>query len=446
MYNVLIDAYAVAPNWGSEQGMGWNWVSNLAKFCNLYIITEGEWQKEIEQSLAAAMANSMEKSNNPTGLTCEQAERMHFYYLPVSKEVREMCWNQGTWKFYIYYEQWERRAFEKAKEIIATYAEVPGRQVDVIHKLNMICYREPSYLWKIKDIPFVWGPIGGYAGMPNPYLQGEPIMSILKENVKNWINYITFHFQPRVGKAAKRADAIVGAYKETYEALRDVYRPDTVLINETGAFIDVSSKPHASDKKELNLLWVGKYDLRKQLGIAIRTMEPLVRRTHQPQKNIHLWVVGTGYPKDVEKYSKMVEEKGLKENVHLMGVVPNVKTRELMKEMDLFFFTSVHDATSTVVPEAISAGLPVICHNMRGFGIIVDDKIGRKVQPHNPETSAQEFAKIIASLDNDRREIRKMSAGCIERQREISWEANARKMVNEYEKAIEKFNVNNKYL
>lgn len=83
---------------------------------------------------------------------------------------------------------------------------------------------------------------------------------------------------------------------------------------------------------------------------------------------------------------------------------------------------------------------------MRGFGIIVDDKIGRKVQPHNPETSAQEFAKIIASLDNDRREIRKMSAGCIERQREISWEANARKMVNEYEKAIEKFNVNNKCL
>ena len=154
------------------------------------------------------------------------------------------------------------------------------------------------------------------------------------------------------------------------------------------------------------------------------------------KKNIHLWVAGNGYPKDVEKYTKMVEDKGLKENVHLMGVVPNVKTREMMKEMDIFFFTSVHDATSTVVPEAISAGLPVVCHDMRGFGVIVDDEIGRKVQPKDPEASAQEFAKIIADLDTARDTLRQLSAGCIDRQREISWEANARKMVKEYEKAV----------
>jgi len=313
------------------------------------------------------------------------------------------------------------------------------REIDVIHKLNMICYREPGYLWKIKNKPFVWGPIGGYAGMTNPYMKDEPIVSLFKENLKNFLNYLTFHFQPRVCSAARRADAIVGAYKETYEALRDVYRPDTVLINETGAFIDETSKPHASDKKELNLLWVGKYDLRKQLGIAIRTMELL-----KDKKNIHLWVAGNGYPKDVEKYTKMVEDKGLKENVHLMGVVPNVKTREMMKEMDIFFFTSVHDATSTVVPEAISAGLPVVCHDMRGFGVIVDDEIGRKVQPKDPEASAQEFAKIIADLDTERDTLRQLSAGCIDRQREISWEANARKMVKEYEKAVERFKAKKK--
>ena len=49
--NVLINAYAVSPAWGSEPGMGWNWVSNLARYCNLYVITEGEWRKEIEEAL-----------------------------------------------------------------------------------------------------------------------------------------------------------------------------------------------------------------------------------------------------------------------------------------------------------------------------------------------------------------------------------------------------------
>ena len=51
MINVLINAYAVAPNWGSEQGLGWNWVINLAKYCNVHVITEGEWRKEIEEAV-----------------------------------------------------------------------------------------------------------------------------------------------------------------------------------------------------------------------------------------------------------------------------------------------------------------------------------------------------------------------------------------------------------
>ena len=83
MINVLINAYAVSPTWGSEPGMGWNWITNLAKYCNLHIITEGEWQEEIESAM-----NSL-----------ENAERLHFHYINVSPEIREMCWNQGTWKF-----------------------------------------------------------------------------------------------------------------------------------------------------------------------------------------------------------------------------------------------------------------------------------------------------------------------------------------------------------
>lgn len=434
MYNILIDAYAVAPNWGSEQGMGWNWVSHLAKYCNLHVITEGEWRKEIEQSMSAAFTDNMDKAVNPTGLTRQQAEHMHFYYLPVSREIREMCWNQGTWQFYLYYERWERRAFEKAKEIIASCQKVSGQQIDVVHKLNMIGFREPGYLWKIDNLPFVWGPVGGYGGIPNTYMKGAGWANIVKENIKNAINYITFRYQLRVRKAIRRSDAIVGAYTDTYEAICQVYHPDAILINETGAFIDETAVVHSSDGEEFRLLWVGKFDLRKQLGIAIQTMNLLKHK-----KNIHLYVAGSGYPKDVELYTKMAKELGLVENVHFLGMVPNVQTREMMKQMDLLFFTSVHEATSTVVPESISAGLPVVCHNMRGFGDIVDDKIGRKVQPKNPANSIKEFARIIDHLESHRDIVRELSAGCIECQKQISWEANARKMVAVYEKAIAHF-------
>ena len=49
--NVLINAYAVSPIWGSEPGVGWNWIINLSKDCNLFIITEGEWRAEIENAV-----------------------------------------------------------------------------------------------------------------------------------------------------------------------------------------------------------------------------------------------------------------------------------------------------------------------------------------------------------------------------------------------------------
>ena len=412
MINVLINAYACSPSWGSEPGMGWNWVTNLAKYCNLHIITEGEWQEEIESAM-----NSL-----------ENAERLHFHYINVSPEIREMCWNQGTWKFYQYYREWERKALDMAKEII------DQENIHIVHKLNMIGYREPGYFWKIEGIPFVWGPVGGYGATPVTYLWESPMKVIVKEVIKNIINFIQFRCQMRVRKAMKRSSVVVGAYKETFEAIKHVYRQDVVLINETGAFIDEQAQPHKSDNELFKLMWVGKYDMRKQLGIAIKTMAEL-----KDKKNIHLYVVGTGNEEDVNRYKKMVEDLDLEHNVHLLGKVPNDKTKQMMKEMDLFFFTSINDATSTVVPEAISAGLPVVCHDTRGFGVIVDDRIGRKVAIKNPKNSIKQFAAIIRSLESDRGEVRRLSEWCIKSRQEISWDANARKMVELYNKVIEKY-------
>lgn len=80
---ILINAYACSPNMGSEPGMAWNWVSNLAKFCELYIITEGEFREKIEEVVP----------------TLEWGKNMHFYYNPVSEDIRKMCWTRVTGDF-----------------------------------------------------------------------------------------------------------------------------------------------------------------------------------------------------------------------------------------------------------------------------------------------------------------------------------------------------------
>ena len=67
------------------------------------------------------------------------------------------------------YNIWQKRAYQQALKILST------NKIDIIHQLNMIGFREPGYLWKIKDIPFVWGPVGGLGFIPFSFLKRFPI-------------------------------------------------------------------------------------------------------------------------------------------------------------------------------------------------------------------------------------------------------------------------------
>ncbi len=67
---ILVNAYACSPNMGSEPGMAWNWCVHLAKHCELYIITEGEFRDRIDAVVP----------------TLPQGGNMHFFYNPIGGE------------------------------------------------------------------------------------------------------------------------------------------------------------------------------------------------------------------------------------------------------------------------------------------------------------------------------------------------------------------------
>ena len=165
---VLINAYACSPNMGSEPGMAWNWCVYLAKHCELHIITEGEFRDKIEAVVP----------------TLPQGGNMYFYYNPVPDEVRRMCWNQGDWRFYKYYREWQWKTYLMAKEICSK------EKIDVLHQLNMIGFREPGYLWKLSEetgIRFVWGPVDAKDKFPLAYAQGAGLKTRLFLWLKNTI-------------------------------------------------------------------------------------------------------------------------------------------------------------------------------------------------------------------------------------------------------------------
>lgn len=405
---ILINAYACSPNMGSEPGMAWNWCINLAKHNELFIITEEEYRKNIESFLD----------------NYEYRCNLHFYYLPVTPKIRKMAWNQGDWRFYYFYKKWQKKVLDIAKQIVSEH------DIDVLHQLNMIGFREPGYLWKIKDIPYVWGPIGGMNQFPLSYIKGSKAKMKAFLILKIILNKIQIKYSSRVDRAIKRADILISATPNSYSAIKKYKNKKSIHIPETGCFrydIEKSEKPFS---QTLQVIWVGKFDFRKQLHLAIRAI------FETKNKNIILNIYGSGSEKQEKEIKTLVNKLSIENQIVFHGFQSNSQIQQAMRESDLFFFTSVSEGTSTVVMEAISNNIPVLCFDACGFGAVVNETIGIKLPLANPDKSINDFAEQLNKLYNNRKLLEDLSFNCKLVQDKFSWENKAIKVTKLYNKLL----------
>lgn len=409
MLKVLINAYACSPGKGSEPGMAWNWVSNLAKFCELYIITEGEFREKIE-----AVTHTLEQGNN-----------MHFYYNPVSDEIRKMCWNQGDWRFYKHYRRWQWKTYLMAKDICSK------ENIDVLHQLNMIGFREPGYLWKLSKesgVPFVWGPVGGLKQFPLAYLHGAGWKMNLFNRLKNVLNIWQLKHDKHVDEAFNTARVIISSIPDSYRAIKKHKGLDSVVIPETGCFLSEDIPIERFDSEAFHVMWVGKFDFRKQLSLALQSLAAA------DNPHIILDVYGNGTKLQTDEAMKLAQTLGIGDRVVWHGKQSNGVVMEAMRRSQLFLFTSVSEDTSTVVLEAISNRLPVVCFDACGMAAVIDEKVGRKIPLTYPLQSVRDFAMALNDMDHDRKTLKQMSENCKQRQLELSWDEKAKAMLKWYEK------------
>lgn len=405
---ILINAYACSPDMGSEPGMAWNWCLFLAKYCELHIITEGEFRERIEVVLP----------------TLPYGQNMHFYYNPVSDKVRRMCWNQGDWRFYWYYRKWQRKTYHIADEICRT------QKVDILHQLNMIGFREPGYLWELSEktgIPFVWGPVDAKDTFPMAYLKGASLKTRAFLMLKNTITRWQLKHGIRIRKAASSAKVVLSASSNSVRSFKKYLHIDSLLMNETGcSMIEVMLRDIPKENK-FDILWVGKTDYRKQLVLALRSIALL------DYSDIRLHIVGGG---DEVPFRRMAESLGIMNLCVWHGVVSHNEVQRLMQQANLFFFTSVAEGTPHVVLEAIANHLPVLCFDTCGQGDVVNEKVGIKIALSNPEQSVEDFARQIGYLYGHREVLKQLSLNCRERQLELTWERKVETMVKYYKQIV----------
>ena len=129
-------------------------------------------------------------------------------------------------------------------------------------------------------------------------------------------------------------------------------------------------------------------------------------------------------------------EYGAEKICHWHGQIPNIEVHKLMQESDIFFFTSIFEATSTVILEAIQNGLPIVFFDRCGFGPIVDDSIGMKIPCKSPKQAVRDFVKAITYLYNHREVLPLMSANCKSKRLELSWDNKMTRLMSFYRNLV----------
>jgi glycosyltransferase involved in cell wall biosynthesis len=403
---VLISAYSCFPNHGSEPGIGWSRATELARYCDVWVLTE----KDGNQPHIAAY---LEKHGPIANL--------QFVY--VSHRSWELAVYEKPLLKYVAYRRWLRRAFDVAEQL--------HRQVafDIAHHVTFSGFREPSYLYKL-GIPFVWGPVGGVCVYPWRFLAGAGLSGAWFEAMRSALNVIQLNESPRVRAAAKSSSAIFSANQENKRKLQKALGVNSIVLCDVGVnpIKDVSVEQRTRSTP-LRILWSGVQDTRKALELLLEASALL-----PSDVSYELRVLGEGRRR--RQWERLADRKGIAQSVRWYGRISQEESLQQLRWADVFAFTSLRDTTGTVVLEALASGKPVVCLDHQGAGEIVTPECGIKIPVTNRRNVHRGLSDAIALLHEDRALCRELGQGALRRAGKYVWSLQAKRIADEYNRIL----------
>lgn len=378
MKTILATAYAINPYKGSEDGMGWNFVMQIARFNRVIAVTRENNRPHIEKYM---QENPSELYKNTT-----------FLYFDTPYWTR--FWKKGGRGAMFYYLMWQRMviSFIRDKEI----------DFDIVHNLNFHNDWSPSFLWKLGK-PFVWGPIGHHPLIPSAYLAPYSKKYLVKDRFTWLIKKLFWNFSGTLRKAITKADFIWAMNP----SVKDVVAIDQKehVISASVATQDFGWKEKLQSNS-FSLMSVGRLVPLKGFDLTIRSFASFVNSLSESERsNVHLKIVGSGPEENFLK--KITEDEGITDYVTFISWIERSDVMELFRNSSAFLFPS-HEGAGMVVPEALSFGVPVITLDNEGPGGFITPECGIAVKSSSYEDTVHHLAESIRSLYQKPPMLRKM--------------------------------------
>jgi glycosyltransferase involved in cell wall biosynthesis len=233
----------------------------------------------------------------------------------------------------------------------------------------------------------------------------------------NWINRL----DPFMRATFKAADVILVISPESAMAIPRRYRSKCVVTRQVGVDDrEIASEPLAredAEKRPFRVLYAGRYLHWRGMEFGIKAFATLLQSC--PDATLTLTGGGPAEP----RWKALGGELGVADRITWLGWGRHEDLPRVYRDHHVLLFPTLRESAGMAVAEAFAAGLPVICFERGGPGL-VDDSVGRvvDVSEANYDEAVDRLVaalRSVAELDSDA--YRQLSANALGRAHALVW-------------------------
>ncbi|MES2474551.1 MAG: glycosyltransferase [Verrucomicrobiota bacterium] len=308
--------------------------------------------------------------------------------------------------------------------------EMSSTDFDIIHHITFGKFWIPSRLAGLKK-PFVFGPVGGGETTPNALSRTLGLRGKISEIAKAAAILCVRHF-PGAGALYRSAAWTFAATPQTEAALANLGVTQMSVLPQSG--IRESDLPEAQPKNftntpsPLRLVTAARLIHWKGVDLAIEAVAKAAESI-----DVRLVVLQTG--PEMERLKALALRRGIADRVEFKGRLPSLDhVYQEMAASDALIHPALHEAFGQSCLESLALGVPVICLDWAGPGIIVNSETGFAVQPGNRDETIFRLAEAILELAAGPSGKDDFSMRCKQRAFEtFGWDKLARSIVAKYQ-------------
>ncbi|MEW5859280.1 MAG: glycosyltransferase family 4 protein, partial [Cyanobacteriota bacterium] len=402
---ILLSAYACEPGCGSEEGVGWNTVRQVANHHEVWVLTRIGYRAAIEAEL----------DRHPV-------PNLHFVYFDPFNWTEDWRNKQGLVQLHYYL--WQIQAYFLATRL---HREIG---FDLVRHVTYVKHWSPSFL-ALLPVPFIWGPVGGAESAPKAFWKDFSRRGKIYELLRNFAQSVGEQ-DPFVRLTAKRSCVGLATTEETAERLRSLGVKNVQIASQVGlSKEEISQLAHhiVPADSPIRFITVGRLIHWKGVHLGIRAFA----LAQIPKAEY--WIVGDG--RERQQLEAIAHSLGVADKVRFWGALPRQETLSKIGHCHVLVHPSLHESGGFVCAEMMAAGRPVICLDLGGPAVQVTEETGIKVAAIDPEQVARDIATAMTRLAEDPALRVRMGQAGQKRVKEVfDWDLKERLLLNLYEKML----------